>query len=348
MTSVLSLRSVIRTLLVSLLLGAVTGCAQPGGVTRFGGNTMGTTYEVTYWSTGKPVQGETRAVAALLEDINQSLSTYIGTSLISRVNASSDTEAWHPIDAHFQTVFDRARTIHRDTGGAFNPAVGPLVNAWGFGPAGPQALPDDATIASLLEVAAFEAFQIRSSPPGVRKQMARAQLDFSAIAKGYAVDAVAALLEKRGVESYFVEIGGELRTRGKHPEGRPWRVGIEQPAESADMERRARTVLSLNDSALATSGNYRNYRAQDGRKIVHILNPRTGRPEMSSLLSVSVLARDSMTADAYATAFMVMGLDDALRFVEARDELEAYFIALDQAGNYVERRSTGFPQAMSP
>ena len=348
MTSALSLHSVIRPLLVSLALVGLAACAQPGGVTRFGGNTMGTTYEVTHRSTGESVHDEARAVEALLEDINQSLSTYIGTSRISRLNASSDIEAWHPIDAHFQTVFDRARTIYEDTGGAFNPAVGPLVNAWGFGPAGPQALPDDATIASLLEVAAFEAFLIRSSPPSVRKQMARAQLDFSAIAKGYAVDAVAALLEKRGVESYFVEIGGELRTRGEHPEGRPWRVGIEQPAESADMDRRARTVLLLNNSALATSGNYRNYRVHDGRKIVHILNPRTGRPEISSLLSVSVLSRDSMTADAYATAFMVMGLDDALRFVEARDELEAYFIAIDQEGNTIERRSPGFPQTVSP
>jgi len=324
-------------------LAAMTGCQPAAGITRFGGETMGTTYEVTHRSTGEPARDETRAVEELLGEINRSVSTYIGTSLISRVNASSDTEAWHSIDSHFQTIFDRALAVYKDTGGAFNPAVGPLVEAWGFGPAGPRALPGDAVIASLLELAKFEAFQIRSSPPGLRKRIARAQLDFSAIAKGYAVDAVAALLERRGVRSYFVEIGGEVRTRGEHPEGRPWRAGIEQPTGSAPLERRARTVLLLHDAALATSGNYRNFRVQDGRKVVHILNPKTGYPEITPLLSVTVLARDTMTADAYATAFMVMGLDTALQFVEARDGLEAYFISVDKAGNYIERRSPGFP-----
>jgi len=329
-------------LLLAGLVG-MTGCRPAAGITRFGGGTMGTTYEVTYRSTGAPVQNETRAVEALLGEINQSISTYIGTSLISRVNASSDTKAWHPIDSHFQTIFDRSHAIYQDTGGAFNPAVGPLVNAWGFGPAGPQALPGDAMVASLLELANFEAFEIRPSPPGLRKRSARAQLDFSAIAKGYAVDAIAALLERGGVRSYFVEIGGEVRTRGEHPEGRPWRAGIEQPTGSAGLERRARTVLLLNDAALATSGNYRNFRVQDGRKVVHILNPKTGYPEITPLLSVTVLARDTMTADAYATAFMVMGSEAAFQFVQARDGLEAYFISVDRAGNYMERRSPGFP-----
>ena len=320
------------------------GCTAAEQITRFGGSTMGTTYQVTYASTGAPVPEEIRGVEELLAEINDSLSTYIETSLISRVNRSVDTEGWNPIDTHFETVFRRSREIHLETDGAFNPAVGPLVEAWGFGPEGPGKIPDAATITSLLESTSLDAFEIRTAPPGLRKRDARARLDFSAIAKGYAVDAVAMRLEAWGVTEYFVEIGGEVRTRGAHPTGRSWRIGIERPAENATVRGTIQTSVPLRDGALATSGNYRNYRVEDGREIVHILNPATGRPEVGSLLSISVLAEDVMSADAYATAFMVMGIDRALRFVEEKPGVEAYFIVSDAAGGIVETRSLGFPE----
>jgi len=327
-------------------IGVLSGCGEEA-ITRFGGVTMGTSYQVTYSPTAGSVQDEMRAVEDLLEEINESLSTYIDTSVISRVNQSADTASWHPIDRHFETVFARARAIYEDTGGAFNPAVGPLVDAWGFGPEGPQALPGPDAVDRLLQLVSFDLFEIRSTPPGVRKQMAESRLDFSAIAKGYGVDAVGRLIEGWGVRNYFVEIGGEVRTRGEHPERRRWRIGIERPSDDPSRAPEIQSVLALGDAALATSGDYRNYRlGTAGRKIAHILDPRTGYPVTSPLASVSVLARDAMTADAYATAFMVMGIEDALDFVEAREELEAYFIASDPAGNIIETRSSGFPPAV--
>jgi thiamine biosynthesis lipoprotein len=221
--------------------------------------------------------------------------------------------------------------------------VGPLVNAWGFGPDGPETLPDDNTIRTLLKLSSFDIFELRDSPPAVRKQVADARLDLNAIAEGYASDAIGGLLEQRGVKNYLVELGGEVRARGKHPNGRGWQVGIEKPAPNG-AAREIQTVVSLNDSGLSTSGNYRKRRVQDGRTVAHILNPKTGYPELSDLLSVTVLAEDAMTADAYATAFVVMGMDRALSFVERRKGLQAYFIAKDPAGNVIEKQSSGFPK----
>ena len=331
---------------LAFVLALLAGCTRPTEIAQFGGNTWGTTYQVTY----VPVRSSTDALAhdvkVLLSSINQSLSTYLETSVISRINASMDTAAWHPIDPHFAIVFSRSRTIYDETKGAFNPAVGPLVRAWGFGADGPKALPDKDTIQALLEVVSFDAFDLQVSPPAVRKRLAGAQLDFNAIAEGYAVDAIAALLDQDGIRNYLVEIGGEVRARGQHPKGRGWRVGIARPTDNAAASGEIQSVISLENAALATSGNYRKYRVQDGKTFGHILNPRTGYPEQNSLLSVSVLAGDAATADAYATAFMVMGLDEAMHFVEGHKPLEAYFIIKDSAGSLVEKRSSGFPRAL--
>jgi thiamine biosynthesis lipoprotein len=324
-------------------MAVLAGCGSQAGITRIGGETMGTTWQAVYRSTAAPVEDESAEVEALLEDINQSLSTYLDDSLISAINRESDPEFWHPVDRHFQTVFDRARFVYADTGGAFDPAVGPLVDAWGFGPDGPEGTPEPRSIESLLGLVSFEAFELRISPPGIRKTIPGAKLDFSAIAKGYGVDALGELIESWGVADYFVEVGGEVRARGQHPEGRPWRVGIERPAGEALDRAEIQSVLTLRDASLATSGTYRNYRIQDGRRIAHILNPATGYPGESPLLSVSVLAEDTMTADAYATAFMVMGLDAALGLVESRDGLEASFIVSGAGGELREVRSSGFP-----
>jgi thiamine biosynthesis lipoprotein len=327
-----------------VLILAVAACRPTNGVepTSFAGETMGTTYQVTYAPTSAKVADERAAIDDLLEEINRSMSTYIPESTISRINRSPDTGTRHPVDAHFTAVFVRSKQIYEDTGGAFNPAVAPLVIAWGFGPDGPRETPGAERVTELLETVRFEAFEF--GPNGIRKTIPGAALDFSAIAKGYAVDRLAELLETWGVESYFVEIGGELRTRGQYPGApRPWRIGIEAPTATATGTARALVVLHVTDAALATSGSYRNYIVQDGRRFAHILDPRTGHPATTGLLAVSVLASDTMTADAYATALMVMGIDDGARFVEEREGLEAYFVAADGAGGFTERRSTGFP-----
>ena len=321
----------LRHALVFSLL--VAGCARPEttGTTQFGGNTMGTTYRVTYAleSRNKVVA---KATEELLQEINRSLSTYDKTSLISAINASSDTGVWHPVDKHFAAVFRRSRQIYEDTGHTFNPAVGPLVNAWGFGPEDHDASPDDTRVRDLLKVVRFEAFELQDSPPAVRKTIADAKLDFSAIGEGYAIDAIGEMLESNSVKDYLVELGGEVRARG-----RTWKVGIERPNQ--DLK-----VVRITDAGLSTSGTTHNFRIENGKKIAHILDPRTGYPAQNSLLSVSVLSKDTKTADAYATALMVMGLEEGLHFVEARPELQAYFVAMGADGNIIEKRTAGFPE----
>jgi thiamine biosynthesis lipoprotein len=310
----------------------LAGCARPDSTAEFHGKTMGTTYQVTYAleSRNKVVA---EATERLLAEITASLSTYDPLSLISQINAATDATIWHPIDKHFLDVFRRSREIYEDTGHTFNPAVGPLVNAWGFGPEDHDTSPDERTVRELLEVVRFDAFELRESPPAVRKHVAAAKLDFSAIGEGYAIDAIGAMLESHGVTDYLIELGGELRARG-----RAWKVGIERPGQSA------LRVLQLKDAGLATSGTTRNFRTENGKKVAHILDPRTGHPAENSLVSVSVIARDTTTADAVATALMVMGLEEGKRFVEARPNLQAYFIAMEQGGQLVETQTAGFPE----
>ena len=323
-----------------------SGCDRPDAVELIRGNTMGTTYQVSYVSKESASVNRpdlVKAIDGLLAEINQSLSTYIENSTISKINASADLQQWQPIDQHFDAVLQRSREIYRDTNRAFNPAVGPLVNAWGFGPDQPDTLPDATTVDALLKVVDFDSFEYRPSPPALRKHVASARLDFNAIAKGYGVDAVGVLLEQRGVTSYVVEIGGEVRARGHHPERPSWRVGVEKPTDDVLADKQIKVVIELKDAALATSGTYRNYDISDGKKISHIIDPKTGYPAQNSLLSVSVIAPDAMTADAYATALIVMGLDEGLRFIDARKGLAAYFVATDDSGKLVERRSSAFP-----
>ena len=201
-------------------------------------------------------------------------------------------------------------------------------------------------VVALLQLVDFESFVLDDTGLSVQKRNPSARLDFSAIAKGYGVDMIADFLEARGTLDYFVEIGGEIRTGGQHPDGRPWRTGIEKPSLNPYSDQEMQEIVELASSAMATSGNYRNYYEQDGKKFVHIIDPFTGYSRPSSLLSVSVLAPDCMTADAYATALMVMGTEKALAFVEARAELEAFFIWVDDSGAFQETMSSGFPVAL--
>lgn len=326
---------------VAVVVSGLTACTvREDSAATIQGATMGTTYQVRY-APPKPPGDLARAIDTLLDEINLSLSTFAPTSLVSRINGATDA-SWQAVDRHFAMVFSRSGDIHEDTAGAFNPAVGPLVDAWGFGPGGTDGVPDDQRVRQLLALADLGAFVLETDPPAVRKLVPGARLDFSAIAKGYAVDEVGRLLEAQGIADYMVEIGGEVRTRGHHPSGRGWRVGIERPLAAATDRQAVEQVLSLNDTALATSGNYRNYFEEDGRRYAHILDPHTGYPATSDLLSVTVLAADSMTADAYATAFMVMGLDASMSLVESREGLDAYFILSDDPDGFREKWSEGF------
>ena len=331
-----------RIAYIFALLAGFIGCSPSPAVERIEGRTMGTTYQVSVPAGAIELPAAQTAIDSLLEAINLSMSTYIDSSIISRINASTDTSARFALDDHFIKVFERSQDVYEATDGAFNPAVAPLIEAWGFGNEAPRDLSPQ-QVDSLRALVDFGAFEL--IPGGIlRKTRAGAQINFSAIAKGYGVDAVGRWLETMGMADYFAEIGGEVRSRGQHPAGRPWRVGIDRPEAASIENRTLQAVIPLQNAALATSGNYRNFYERDGQKYVHTINPRTGYPEISRLLSVSVIAEDCMTADAFATAFMVMGDAEAGRLVEEDASLEALFIVADPSGGFVERYSEGFPE----
>ncbi len=332
--------------LLLILITSLLSCSSPPKTAiSIDGQTMGTTYRISIPAGTANLAKLKTTADSLLVDINLSLSTYIDSSLISIINASTDVVSPSLVDNHFNVVYQTSKQIHEATEGAFNPAVGPLVVAWGFGPEKIQQVPED-KIDELLALTDFNDFQLQRG--NLIKKNPMAQLDFSAIAKGYGVDLLGVMLEMQNITDYLVEIGGEVRSRGMHPAGRAWRVGIDKPLETPGEQREIQLAIELQNNAMATSGNYRNFYVRDGKKYVHTINPFTGYPEESELLSVSVLAENCMTADAYATAFMVMGLDKAMTVAEEMQHLEAYFITTGADGAYVESKTDGFPDAFTP
>jgi len=298
--------------------------AVPGKVT-ISGQTMGTTYSLTYLTeSGKNLQS---SVDSLLVVFNNSLSTYIPDSEISKFNRM-DTLAFNL--PYFPQVLNASKTVYKNTNGAFDPTVGPLVNVWGFGPGGPE-LKDSANIDVLLRLVGFD--KINFDQKEVRKTVAGIYLDFSAIAKGQGVDVIADFLNKRGIENYLIEIGGELVAKGVNEKGELWKVGINRPDEAASASD-LYIIIALENRGMATSGNYRNYYLRDSVKISHTINPATGYPVNHSLLSATVLAKDCMTADAYATALMVMGVDRAIQLDSELSEIEVFLIFGDGKGGY--------------
>lgn len=259
-------------------------------------------------------------IEAELQRFDASLSPFNPSSIISRFNRNDTAVV---ADAWFETVFARSKEVWRDTGGAFDPTVSPLINAWGFGfKTGEPVTPE--TVDSLWHLVGMERMELVDGR--LHKDDPRMSLNFSAIAKGYAVDVVASFLREKGVKNFLVEIGGEVAAQGKNARGETWRVGIDTPDEANVAGGEIEAVVMLDDAALATSGNYRNFRVVDGRRVAHTIDPGTGYPVQHSLLSATVLAPDCMTADAYATAFMVLGVDKSLEIAARNPGIEAYLI----------------------
>lgn len=350
-----------RTIL--LILGAIlaiSSCRQEkkhsaGDYFHFGGEAMGTTYHITYRdSLGRAFQAPADSILAAF---NKEASTYDSTSVISRFNRSAGTfelgfskeEAlsW-PIPAagdrpgeHFISNYLASLEYYHRSGGAFDPTVMPLVNYWGFGYTGEKAVEqvDSLRVDSLLllvgmdRVLTFEGKQLKKTAPG-------GQLDFNAIAPGYCVDLLGLFLERHGITDYLVEIGGEVRARGVNDKGEAWNIGINTPNPEAALDD-IQVVVQLKDRALATSGNYRKFYEAGGRKYAHTINPKTGFPELSNLLSASVFAPTCTEADALATSCMVMGLDKAFDFIQKQQNTEAYFIFGNPDGSLDVRYTKG-------
>ena len=234
------------------------------------------------------------------------------------------------LDFYFTDIFNLSKEIHSNTTGAFDPTVGPLVNAWGFGFTDRMKV-DQNVVDSLLPLVNFHKVKIAENK--VIKEDSRIQFDFNAIAQGYSVDLVGKLLESKGIENYLIDIGGEVLAKGKKPNGDLWEVGIEKPKDNASYGEGLQAIVKLENKALATSGNYRKFYEVNGIRYSHTIDPKTGYPVQHSLLSVSVLADECATADAYATAFMVLGLEKSKTLLNEFKNLDAYFIYSDEHGN---------------
>ncbi len=283
---------------------------------------FGTVYTMTY-------QHDEDLKAGIEEELKRfdaSLSPFNDSSVISRVNRNEDIVA----DTLFGNVFNRSIQISEETGGAFDITIAPLANAWGFG-FKKGAWPDQHIVDSLLELTGYGKIALQDGK--VIKKDPRIMISCSAIAKGYAVDVLAQFLQRKGIKNYMVDIGGELTLKGVNPRNEQWRIGINKPVDdSLSVNRELQLVLQLSDRALATSGNYRNYYYKEGKKYAHTIDPRTGYPVQHTLLSATVVAQDCMTADALATAFMVMGQTEAEAYTKAHPEIGACFIYTDENG----------------
>ena len=288
------------------------------------GTVFGTFYSVTYQS-DENLQKE---IEAELKKVDDALSMFNDKSIISKVNRNEKTE----LNEMFMQVVELAMKVSEETDGAFDITVAPLVNAWGFGfKSGTQPTPQ--AIDSLKALVGYKKITLDTRRKTISKNDPRIMLDCSAIAKGYGSDVIGAFLKRRGIENYMVEIGGEVVTHGINEKRVPWRIGVVKPTEdSLATDNELQTVINVADKAMATSGNYRNFYYKGGKKYAHTIDPKTGAPVQHSLLSATVLADNCATADAYATSFMVMGIERAKAVLERHPELMAYFIYSDDNG----------------
>lgn len=311
-----------------ILLTACTGKPKPEPAWLFHqGNALGTSYSIKYeHPEGTDLSEE---IVALLDAFENSMSIYRPQSVISQINAN--VPGVKP-DAHFVKMYGVARGIWEETGGLYDITVAPLVNAWGFGPANRADVPAE-QIDSLLKFVGMDKVSLQEGV--VVKSDSRIMFDCNSIAKGYAVDLVASFLEHQNIDNYLVEIGGEINARGVNPSRKTWTVAIDKPFDGNQMPGVYRqAVLSLRDRSLATSGNYRRYFEDNGVKYAHSINPHTGFPVRDTLLSVTIVAPDCTTADAWATACMVSGMQKSLSLLERHPELDAYLVYSDREGKY--------------
>lgn len=303
---------------------------------KFGGEAQGTYYAVTYYSkTGEDFQPQ---IDSILKTFNFSASLWEPNSTICKVNRNDSLINY---DSVFVDIFNKSAAISEKTEGYFDFTVGQLVNAWGFGFESRTKL-NKHIVDSLLQYVGYKYINISNGK--VIKSNQNIKIDFNAIAQGYSVDILAKFLRDKGIDNYLIDVGGEVLGKGKKPDGSLWTVGIEKPAENADSDRILKAKIKLNNKAIATSGNYRKYYEENGVRYSHTIDPRTGYPVKHSLLSVTVLSDECWEADAYATAFMVMGLEKSLKFLEKEKKLEAFFIFNDESGKLKTHSTEGIKQ----
>ncbi len=311
--------------LILLIIGTIIIIGQQSNTPyqKDTGFVFGTIYHITYQSK----QNYQSEIEAELKKVDQSLSPFNKTSIITRINNGEKVK----VDAMFAEVFNLAEKISQETNGAFDITVAPMVNLWGFG--FKQGIPPTKEkIDSIKALVGYEKVALKDGE--IKKENPKTMLDCSAIAKGYGSDRVAQLLKKKGITNFMVEIGGEIVVSGISERQKPWHIGINKPTDdSTNTQQEIQDVLDVTDLAMATSGNYRNFYYKNGKKYAHTIDPKTGYPVQHNILSATVLAKNCATADAYATSFMVLGLDGTKKILEKHPELCAYLIYSDKHGN---------------
>ena len=315
-------------------------------VVELGGATMGATWSVTLVSAGitEPERGSLqRVIQATVSGMERLLSTWDPTSELSRFNASTSLGPF-PVSPETFEAFRWGARLSAETGGAMDPTVGPLIDAWGFGADRTVVLPDDATVERLRADVGMALVELDPAGAWVRKRRPGVRCSFSAFVPGWAADRIAAQLQARGYSDFLIDVGGELVARGRNADGQAWQVAIERPQADG---RAVGRVVPLENVALATSGDYRNFRDTPGGRLTHILDPRTGRPVQHALASATVLAPEAVRADALSTALMVMGPEDAMAFARARG-LGVLLVVRTADGQLEERVSPGFAETALP
>lgn len=307
--------------------------------TQLVGEAQGTYYSIIYYDEqNRDFQKE---IDSLLDDFDMSVSLWVPNSILSKIN---DNNTSVQADKYFIDNFNISEDVANQTNGAFDFTVGKLAKAWGFGFDGTKDI-DSSMVEQLLKFTGYK--KVRLVDNKVVKDFEETTFDFNAVAQGYSVDMVADYLENKNIHNYLIDIGGEVKARGKKADGSKWKIGIEKPAKHMNDERDLKAIAQLEDISIATSGNYRKFYVENGIRYSHTINPKTGYPARNKLLSVSVLHKSTAYADAFATAFMVMGYEKAKQFVENDPELEAFFIYSTKDGLYETYATAGFKKVIT-
>ena len=327
-----------------LFLGVfVTSCSEDKDlvVHSLSGFTLGTTYHIKYLSdSDKNLQPE---IDSVYMAIIKSMSTYVPSSDISRINKDTTVV----VDHMFVDVYNTSIKVWEESDGMFDPTIGLLVNAWGFGPKGQLNDLTKSKVAELMRTVGLDKTRVLSDGR-FHMDLKGTQIDFNAIAKGYTLDRVAVFFDGIGVNNYLIEIGGEIVAKGHKLNGAVWRIGIDDPKPDDVDERPLTAIIDITDKAMATSGNYRRFRIDSltGEKFVHTVNAKTGFTSRSNMLSASVIAENCTLADAYATTFMAMGLNETKEFLKKHPELDAYLIYVDEDGNWKKYYTKAFAESL--
>ncbi|MBZ0333897.1 FAD:protein FMN transferase [Marinobacter sp. AL4B] len=325
-------RVVMASVIMTLAMAALAGCSfqEEDKIWEISGGIFGTTYHINVVlpEDNAKLKVLAQGIQAELEQVDNAMSTWKPDSELSRLNQKASQADWTTLSAPLFEVIQRAQEISAQTDGAYDVTIGPVVNLWGFGPdARPEHSPSDEELDNVLSATGWEYLELDSATLAIRAKQPQ-YIDLSGIAKGYGVDVVARYLDSQGVQAYLVEIGGEVRTRGRKPDDDVWRLAVENPSEQA---RQVNVVVALDRKSMATSGDYRNYYESEGQRYSHTIDPDTGKPIDHRLASVTVISDDCMTADALATAFNVMGFERAMSLA-TRENIPAYFIVRGEAG----------------